>query len=589
MNIEIDVVSGGAPGPRGYTGDKGDTGDTGPVGPVGPPPTLDIGTVTTGIPAADVTGSDGDYALDLTLPPGLTLDVGTVEVGPAGAVVTGGPYTGYTLDLTLPAPIGDIDGIGIPTLPAATTPTNLATAGQAFYGGSIADWSGSGGGQNNASTISAVTGPDGDAMLVECAGSAILEGCHTTLTGLTSGHTYTVALRVARVSGKNPLYLTAYANGATIQSFVRASGTTQVVMACVFVATGTTANFAVSIETAAGQESSFRIDTFGYWEGAGGNLPAYQGSTTTGMTALESGVIGLDGSHHIYGENGYTNQPYQWRSAAGVLVAIGGDELHTAQLSGYGTIGGNHTGPDSTVLASGFTGQADAASRTWTWDDTPATQVQTWTYRADSPGVAYVDTTWTFKVADTLNFVQAQAAAPSPSPTFAIVGAVQNCPLVTWATVAENRWITPADYAGGVPPTCLMAKGAAGSTAVIDLGDRVLEGDGDAGYISTVKNYLFSQRQTAVVNGTIVHSRVAHSWSPHTHDRALHVVRDGAVVRWFLMAGSTGSATHPSLPLYEGGVVVQTRGTAAVTTEVASGAITVTGAGWAEGVIRTDI
>lgn len=55
------------------------------------------------------------------------------------------------------------------------------------------------------------------------------------------------------------------------------------------------------------------------------------------------------------------------------------------------------------------------------------------------------------------------------------------------------------------------------------------------------------------------------------------------------MAGSTGDTTHPSLPYYEGAVVVQTRGTAAVTTEVVSGAITVTGAGWAEGVIRTDI
>ena len=490
----------------------------------------------------------------------------------------------------LPAPIGDIDGIGIPTLPSATTPTNLASAGQAFDGGSIADWSGAAGALNNAATISAVTGPDGDAMLVECAGSAILEGCHTTLAGLTSGHTYTVALRVARVSGKATPKLTAYANGSSVQSWVTLSGTTQMVMACVFVATGTTANFAVSIESAAGQATSFRVDAFGYWEGAGGDIPDYNTNTITGMTAAESGVIGVDGSHMQYQDTSYTSQHYQFRSAAGAVVAMGADDLHTAQLSSVGTVGGNH-GVGSTVLVPGFAvwpTRTDAVSRTWQWDDTPATQVQTWTYRADSPGVVYVDTTWTFHDDDTLNIVQSQVAAPN-SPTFAVVGAAQSSPFVSWGAVASPVYVTPDDFAGGVAPTCFMAKGADGSSAVIELGDRALEGTGEAGYLSTVKSYIFAQRLTTVADGTIINSRAAHSFSPHTHDRALHVVRDGAVVRWWLMAGSTGSTTHPSLPLYEGAVVLQTRGTAAVTTEVVSGAITVTGAGWAEGVIRTDI
>ena len=73
MSIEIEVVAAGPPGPKGNTGDTGDTGpkgDKGDKGDTGDLANLDIGTVTTGSPAAahiDGNFEDG-YELDLTLP-----------------------------------------------------------------------------------------------------------------------------------------------------------------------------------------------------------------------------------------------------------------------------------------------------------------------------------------------------------------------------------------------------------------------------------------------------------------------------------------------------------------------------------------
>lgn len=84
---------------------KGETGD------VGPAPSLDIGTVTT-VPNgnaadAEITGGDGDYELNLTIPAGPTgppptLDIGDVESGvTADAEITGSDGE-YELNLTLP-------------------------------------------------------------------------------------------------------------------------------------------------------------------------------------------------------------------------------------------------------------------------------------------------------------------------------------------------------------------------------------------------------------------------------------------------------------------------------------------------------
>ena len=98
MSTEIEVVVTGPPGPVGPAGPEG------PVGPVGPHPTVTVGDVTTGTPAAEFVddGQDG-YELNLTIPPGPELSIGTVDTGAtADAEVTGNPYDGYALDLTLP-------------------------------------------------------------------------------------------------------------------------------------------------------------------------------------------------------------------------------------------------------------------------------------------------------------------------------------------------------------------------------------------------------------------------------------------------------------------------------------------------------
>lgn len=76
MSVEIEVVVAGPPGPKGTTGNTGPTGpqgakgDKGDKGDTGDLANLDIGTVTTGSPAAahiDGNFEDG-YTLDLTLP-----------------------------------------------------------------------------------------------------------------------------------------------------------------------------------------------------------------------------------------------------------------------------------------------------------------------------------------------------------------------------------------------------------------------------------------------------------------------------------------------------------------------------------------
>ena len=138
MSIEIEVVAAGPPGPRGYTGNTGPKGDKGDKGDTGDLANLDIGTVTTGSPAAahiDGNFEDG-YELDLTLPPGITpaLTIGTVDTGAAAATITGTDEE-PVLNLTLP-PVGD----------SSVAPTalvrrigNLLTENQASGGDALGD------------------------------------------------------------------------------------------------------------------------------------------------------------------------------------------------------------------------------------------------------------------------------------------------------------------------------------------------------------------------------------------------------------------------------------------------------------------
>lgn len=104
-----------------------------PAGPVGPPPTLEIGDVTSGPTAdADVTGGAGSYVLDLVLPvgPAPTLLPGVVTAVPNGSPLTitfneTGPGE-YTVDLEVPA--GPTGPPGSMSPGDSVTLLNMATA-----------------------------------------------------------------------------------------------------------------------------------------------------------------------------------------------------------------------------------------------------------------------------------------------------------------------------------------------------------------------------------------------------------------------------------------------------------------------------
>ncbi len=125
----------GATGPTGETGPQGEVGATGPqgeTGATGPAPTITIGTVETTDPGtqatATISGTDGNYTLDFTIPQGATgpqgetgaegaqgvagqdgetptLAIGTVSTGAPGsdaeATITG-TAPNYVLNLTIP-------------------------------------------------------------------------------------------------------------------------------------------------------------------------------------------------------------------------------------------------------------------------------------------------------------------------------------------------------------------------------------------------------------------------------------------------------------------------------------------------------
>ena len=385
-----------------------------------------------------------------------------------------------------------------------------------------------------------------------------------------------------------------YCGSGSLAGYGILDGTGQVFMAMPFVATGTSQTFSLTSEVAGGA-ASFRVDRFGYWLGAGGNLVGSGAQTSTGMTATSSGIIEADGSLVGF----YLQVPAwgwqygEYRSPDWSQVHYAGDDLATADIGGT-IVGGNHdVSGYSATISNGFAaaGRCSTAASTFTWTHAShATVQQVWRFRADSPGAHYIDLTFTANTTDTLGYIQGQAnVAPGGSPEEACVGLVEGAALATWGTPGGGgEEFTSGEWADGIAPSCLMSRGTSGSVAVIALGDRTL--NGAAGKVaSTGKLYIYSHSDVAVDSADVVHARFARSWSKHSHDRAFHVVRDGAVARWFLMAGSTGQASHPSLPQYEGAVVVQTRGTAAVDTVVDGGEVTVLGEGWAEGVIRTDI
>lgn len=100
-----------------------------PAGPTGPPPTLDIGDVESGVTAdAEITGSDGEYELNLTLPigPAPVMTGGTATPVPNGSPISitvnpTGPGT-YEVDIEVPAGPTGLTG---PMNPAVYDPNEV--------------------------------------------------------------------------------------------------------------------------------------------------------------------------------------------------------------------------------------------------------------------------------------------------------------------------------------------------------------------------------------------------------------------------------------------------------------------------------
>lgn len=115
--------------PQGITGPTGPTGATGATGPIGPAPTLAVGPVVT-LPAGEnaavsITGADGAYTLNFSIPQGATGATG--EQGPTGnglaaygGLYNANPSESLTLDDTT-------DGNEI-TMATATPVLNVSAA-----------------------------------------------------------------------------------------------------------------------------------------------------------------------------------------------------------------------------------------------------------------------------------------------------------------------------------------------------------------------------------------------------------------------------------------------------------------------------
>ena len=106
--------------PKGDTGEKGEKGDKGDTGAIGPAPNLSIGTVQKGEAAsANITGTNPNYVINLTLPKGdkgdtgdqgpkgetgsaPNITIGTVQGGDTAQATISGSNPNYQLNLTLP-------------------------------------------------------------------------------------------------------------------------------------------------------------------------------------------------------------------------------------------------------------------------------------------------------------------------------------------------------------------------------------------------------------------------------------------------------------------------------------------------------
>jgi hypothetical protein len=222
------------------------------------------------------------------------------------------------------------------------------------------------------------------------------------------------------------------------------------------------------------------------------------------------------------------------------------------------------------------------------------TLTTTWSWYGDQPNVEFVDVAATFH--ETIKILQwsgLQAGkAPAPSQT-AAVGVVPGHKLVTWTTDPGNTDVTLADCVDSVPVTMMMSRGDQGSIGMAVLGtssDRTTLGP-LARTNSSSKLYMMAhgEPQAATPAGATVWVHGVRSYTTDSSDRQLHIIRDPATGegRWWLMAGSTGMATHPFMPYILGAKLTQTRGTATIVPAVTATGVHVTGAGWAEGTFET--
>jgi hypothetical protein len=224
-----------------------------------------------------------------------------------------------------------------------------------------------------------------------------------------------------------------------------------------------------------------------------------------------------------------------------------------------------------------------------------------WRWPGDQPGVIIVDSKVTAGsqglTVKMWSGLQAEARS-QPYRLSAFVGTT-GTGMDTWAVPTSQIYAAPANWVGGQPPTCVMHQftyGVGGGIAIGSLGcsrDRGLltelaartNDSGGKAYIVAVG----AGNGTVGAGETVWHRGFRSTTAePATSDRGLHIVKDPAtgVVRWWLMAGSTGAATHPAAIMHAGKRLVKARGTATVDPLVTPTGCTVTGAGWAEGTVE---
>lgn len=221
-----------------------------------------------------------------------------------------------------------------------------------------------------------------------------------------------------------------------------------------------------------------------------------------------------------------------------------------------------------------------------------ATYVTEWRWYGDQPAVTLVDMTYTAAVThDVVQFSGLQMGAGGVAN--AVLGMNPGTDLVTWNATPADTLLEDEDWADAIFPPAFFTRNAYGGGALgILAASQTLNDAPNAGQASgklypSVIGRTGSGGDVTLTAGQSLTCRGWRSYSGDAHDRHFHIVTDPVtgITHWFLMAGSTGTATHPAIPRWAGSRLVTTRGTAVVDGFVGETTVTVTAAGWAEGAI----